>query len=473
LSRKTDFKSKSIQINASYIEEPLLSFANENLHPDPKVGLSAFGPSSLNKPGKHPPCINVGIIGTGLTIENSRKWISVALKGFPGTEDDLDFPGCSENAGYFTRIVFDDNWVEELSHNEVSSVLSLSSKKSKFLACLELIEAKIKLLAQKDFPPTCVVIALPDDLYFACRSVNYRIPKCGQVTRNFRCAFKAQVMKYGIPTQILLEDTIDQSRDPDLPAKKAWNFFTALYFKAGGVPWSPHALAAGTCYIGISFFRPYDESPHVKTSIVQAFDETGESLVLRGPEFEWNELQHGPTPHLTAENAHQLVTYVLARYEQEVKRTPRRVVIHKTSMFDPAERDGFGQALRNLALFDFVAMRPTSEIRLIRAGTRPPLRGTCFSVGNLDFLYTTGYIDCLQVFPAMHVPAPMIIRDHVGYDTPREKLLWEILALTKMNWNSARFGGLWPITLKFSKAVAEILRELKEGEPRPQFKFYR
>jgi len=88
---------------------------------------------------------------------------------------------------------------------------------------------------------------------------------------------------------------MDQSRDPDLPAKKAWNFVTALYFKAGGNPWSPHGLPAGTCYIGISFFRPFDNSSDVKTSVIQAFDETGESLVLRGPDFEWNEVQQGPT----------------------------------------------------------------------------------------------------------------------------------------------------------------------------------
>ena len=50
----------------------------------------------------------------------------------------------------------------------------------------------------------------------------------------------------------------------------------------------------------------------------------------------------------------------------------------------------------------------------------------------------------------------------------------EILALTKMNWNSARMYGLMPITLRFSRLVGDILREftLESGEPSPKYKFY-
>jgi hypothetical protein len=48
----------------------------------------------------------------------------------------------------------------------------------------------------------------------------------------------------------------------------------------------------------------------------------------------------------------------------------------------------------------------------------------------------------------MHVPAPLQVADHIGQDTPRETLLKEVLALTKLNWNSAALGGLLPITIK-------------------------
>ena len=52
-------------------------------------------------------------------------------------------------------------------------------------------------------------------------------------------------------------------------------------------------------------------------------------------------------------------------------------------------------------------------------------------------------------------------------------LLREVLALTKLNWNSAALGGLLPITIKFSRLVGEIMREIpRDREPLPQFKFY-
>jgi hypothetical protein len=42
-----------------------------------------------------------------------------------------------------------------------------------------------------------------------------------------------------------------------------------------------------------------------------------------------------------------------------------------------------------------------------------------------------------------------------------------------MNWNSANMGGLWPITLRFSRLVGNVLREVPEGrEPHPKYKFY-
>jgi hypothetical protein len=73
----------------------------------------------------------------------------------------------------------------------------------------------------------------------------------------------------------------------------------------------------------------------------------------------------------------------------------------------------------------------------------------------------------------MHVPAPLQVADHIGQDTPREVLLREALALTKLNWNSAALGGLLPITIKFSRLVGEIMREVpRDREPLPQFKFY-
>jgi hypothetical protein len=54
-----------------------------------------------------------------------------------------------------------------------------------------------------------------------------------------------------------------------------------------------------------------------------------------------------------------------------------------------------------------------------------------------------------------------------------KELLREVLVLTKMNWNSANMFGLMPITLRFSRLVGDILREVPDNEtPKAKCKFY-
>jgi hypothetical protein len=129
-----------------------------------------------------------------------------------------------------------------------------------------------------------------------------------------------------------------------------------------------------------------------------------------------------------------------------------------TPRFWPDEWDGFRAAIESRAQrYDLLALEAQNAVRLITTSKYPPLRGTRFTIGDLDYLYTTGYIAALGEFHGMHVPAPLQVADHVGQDTPREVLLKEVLALTKLNWNSAALGGLLPVTIKFSRLVGQIM----------------
>jgi hypothetical protein len=214
----------------------------------------------------------------------------------------------------------------------------------------------------------------------------------------------------------------------------------------------------------------------MQTSLAQAFDDRGEGLVLRGHDFEWDPAQNEGTrsPHLTEDQAASLVEMVLDRYEKETDRPPKRVVIHKTSRYWPAERAGFESFLQaRVRRYDLISLDRQGQVRLFPTSDYPTLRGTSFSIGQLDYLYTTGFIAELRAFHGMHVPAPIQIADHHGQDTPRDTMLAEILTLTKMNINSANLGGLMPITTRFARQVGEILREVPaDHDPRPQIKFY-
>lgn len=463
-------------ITCSYFREPPLCFAAGKEHVDPKIGLARFGPTSLDPLKRHPSKVRVGFIGTAETVEKAQQWISINSRGVAGDETHPDFPGYNADRGFHSTLELDQDWTELITQSESDDLSTIHNRRKRFEQALSLLEEKLQLLDRKDLKPEYVILALPNNLTRKIETINYLEGEFGLVHRDLRRAFKARAMKYRIPTQ-LMDQMTTEFRDPDNPAKIAWNFFTGLYFKAGGTPWAPTGLTPGSCYMGVSFYRGLGSAnPKMFTSLVQAFDEHGEGLVFRGPDFEWDQHAHqSRSPHLRAEDAYKLVQFALDKYWDEMKQLPSRVVVHKSSRWTTEEKAGIREGLRNkVARYDLVALQRQSAVRLITASKYPPLRGTRFTIENLDYLYTTGFVPELGQFHGMHVPAPLLIADHVGSDTPRETLIREILILTKMNWNAARLGGLMPITLRFARRVAEIMKEISpdDGDPLPQAKYY-
>lgn len=461
--------------HCNYLQEPTLRFARGREHVDPKLGISRFGPKSYEPTIRHPSSVRVGFIGSAETIESAKRWLESSAERVAGDAKHPEFPGFKRDRGFFSDLVFDDSWVGQLYRQEIDEVLNTRVSRERFEALLQLLEDKLSLLASKDFPPEYIVVALPDELHKKCRVVDYRDKVLGNVHRDLRRAFKSLAMKYRIPTQFIRQQTAE-GRDKDHPSKIAWNFFTGLYFKAGGFPWGPVGLLPGTCHIGVGFYHPIGAARStMQTSLAQAFDEHGDGLVLRGLDFTWDPDEEGSrSPHLSEEQAFELANMVLTRYKIEMGQTPQRVVVHKTSRYWPAEKNGFQEALKQqVSRYDLMALAPQSKARLLTTSLYPPLRGTRFSVGDTDYLYTTGFIAELGQFHGTHVPSPLQIADHVGHDTLRDTLLQEILVLTKMNFNSSRLGGLWPVTLRFSRLVGDIMREIPPGrEPLTNFKFY-
>jgi hypothetical protein len=459
-----------------YMEEPSLLFGGEREHVCPKQGTTRFGPRSVDMANRHPEVVHMGFIGSGESIESSIRWLENSARGVAGNEAEPDFPGFMSDRGFFSELRIEQSLTETITQRDMLDLRAITRRKDRFDFCISLVDDKLRLLAQRDRTPEYVVLALPTELVKDCGTVDYIDKDLGAVHRDLRRALKAVAMKHRLPTQILLQTTTkpwSEGSKTDHPARCAWNFFTGLYYKSGGIPWMPHALPAATCYVGISFHRlPGSKRSAYFTGLAQAFDEYGNGLILRGQDFEWDVRKHGSSPHLPEEAAEDLVNRVLKRYRDEIKQTPRRVVIHKTSSYWPAERMGIQRALRSVEQHDLVCVQPTDELRVLREARYPVLRGSHVTLDKTHLLYTVGYIASLQAFPHGHVPTPLKLTEHVG-DTPISAVLDEILVLTKMNWNSAHFGGLLPITLKFARLVGEIMKEVpRTQDPLPQFKYY-
>jgi len=465
---------EKLRASTEWFEEPHLLFADDRTHCDPKIGIPLYGPRSFGT-HRHKQEVHIGFIGPIESVEHAQKFYEECSNGVPGDEEHIPFPGFRNDRGFRSNLRFDNSLVERITRQETLQVLGIKKSHERFEVLLSLLSSKMEILSQRDHPLDHIVLVLPQDLYLKCRVTNYKVKGVGMVHRDLRRAFKAIAMKFHRPTQILLDTTTgltQTNRQLDHKSKIAWNLFTGLYFKVDGLPWGPYGLPPSSCFVGISFFRPLGSVSTLRTSVVQAFDENGEGLVLRGHDFHWDEEKQGKSPHLSEEMAGKLIDMVLERYQEERKQLPQRVIVHKTSRFEPGERAGFEQALSKVNQHDLVALSPTSEVRLIRAGKYPPLRGTCFTVGDVSYFYTSGYLPAYGGYPHGHVPSPLQIADHVG-DTSRTQLLREVMALTKMNWNSADYSGLKPITIRFSRLVGDILREVQTDEsPQPKYKYY-
>jgi hypothetical protein len=296
-------------------------------------------------------------------------------------------------------------------------------------------------------------------------------PEEPALPRTLHRVLKGEGMRFGFPTQLAWPHTFNGGEGAQDDATRAWNFCMALYYKAKGMPWRVSGLARGTCYVGVSFFRPIQEPTELQTSIAQAFSERGEGMVLRGASFPWD-MRQGP-PRLPQGAATELLAMVLEQYRKHHGNLPTRVVVHKSSAFYDEEIAGFEEALGSVVPYsDFLSLAK-SNIRFLRVGYEPPLRGTAIQIASRRYIvFTRGYVPYLRLYPGARIPRPLDIH-HAHGSAPVTEVLREIFALTRMNWNSGDFASAEPITLAFARRIGLILSELPpDVQPERSFRFY-
>jgi hypothetical protein len=500
-------------IDLHYLPEPKLQFGQFFEHEDSKTGLAEFGPFGKNVQGLHPSEIKLAFVGTGETIAGAQDWVrdcgapiesenTKVIKAIPSpadsptlweedaSEDDgfvrvykilnRDFPGFSSASQFNCQFQMNPRWDRLLRPADIDPLLKIPDKKTRIDELVKLFDDQIRTLAQTPPAPTVILVALTPEIEEQAEAVRIS----GNFFMNFRRALKARAMKWGIPTQLIQRSTVLGKRSElQEKATRAWNFCTALYYKADGVPWRPTTLPSDVCYVGIDFYvaRDVDEKLTMRSSVAQAFDHLGQGVVLRGDPFEWNEFEQGRSPHMTGKGAKELIRRTLDEYVRVRGSPPRRVVIHKSSRFwgkehdDHNELDGLYEGIYEVfprCDTDFVALSQ-SGVRLFREGIYPPMRGTHLTLGgDRHFLYTMGYIPYLETYPGSYVPEPWEMVEHHGGCAARD-LLQEVLALTKMNVNNCSFADGVPITLAFSHKVGEIMKHIQEGDmPQSGYKFY-
>ena len=455
-------------MKVDFLEEPELEFG-AGRHIDSRFGLINYGPLDIQEEVA-PRQIEVGIAGTREDIARTVEWLErcrtpIAAKKSSHPNLAPAFPGFRADAGFCSTLILDESLHKEIPAREFEA---LSKKEDVDL----LVTESVRLFADafkylSDHTAAKVLLcAVPQQLVDL---LNPDARAGGKTPPDFHDLLKAQCLRLK-PLQLMLPSTADPKRARKLKirdqtksvqddATRAWNFHTALYYKAHGRPWRLPRVSSAlkTCFVGVSFYRSLDRKT-VMVSMAQVFDERGEGVVVRGGKIDID--KNDRTPHLTADDSASLLIEALARYRSIHRHPPARVVIHKTSQFNAAELDGFRQGAQaeKIEVLDFISLSEEADQRLFRYGKYPPLRGTMFELDNRDYLlYTRGSVDFFETYPGMYVPRPLLFRCEAIDETPKN-LARELLALTKMDWNRTRFDGHSPLTIEAARRVGDILR---------------
>lgn len=527
MTETQESKHVSLQSNKKfqswYIPEPLLIFGDGKTHIDPKLGLTLYGPLRTDPEIPTPTSISVGIIGTGETIGQAKRFLQSLMRKVSSSNDNPfqhpPFPGFKDAFNCFLTLSDDLN--ENITSLDIKRAIEQPIFEKRVENAVKLFVDKIENISERVPKPNVVVCALPQDIVDSCvvKRTSTGItkvkkkPKRGDLAEtlkhhltldvtgkkqsfldnfeaealkiiekdievtNFWRALKAGAMTFGMPTQIVWPSTTHIMKEDEKEKRQdiatiAWNFSVALHYKGSGFPWTMTRMKIGTCYVGITFFKDLtDDENRMRTSMAQVFTYTGEGLVIRGDRFEWDTYQDR-SPHLDEEGAEALLKKAIELYTNRIGQPPLRVVVHKSSKYWESEKKGFENALREIKMHDLVTIGQR-DIRFFRYGQFPPLRGTVIQLGKSNYLlYTRGFTPYLRTYPGAHVPLPLDILEHHGDSSP-DAILTEILALSKMNWNSAEFSLAKPITLLFSKRVGEIMASLPESiNPRHEYLYY-
>ncbi|WP_368496879.1 hypothetical protein [Herbiconiux sp. A18JL235] len=473
----------------AFIDEPDLEFANGSRHTDPRHGVTFYGPADLNSSGSR--TIRVGIVGTKEAIDGVKRWLDscrtpIAAKRSHLTGLFVAFPGFATNAGFHSTIVWDSRLERTISASELRKLDGMNPLRA-IEQAVELYDSELSALNEE---PGCdvVIVCRPDSLPEQVSTIGnsdkpWQDPKVVSVGADFRALLKARSLKTSRPIQILRRDTWDPSFKPkdrderrgqQDDATKAWNLHTALYYKAGGMPWrmtrAPQDLTS--CYIGVAFYRTTDGET-LQTSVAQVFNQRGDGVIVRGAPA--RQSKGDRQPHLSEANAKDLLVQSLARYRSEHRTMPARVMLHKASSFTDAELRGFraGADAEHIDLLELIWLPHHDSVRLFRQGEQPPLRGTLLSLDdNRHVLYTRGSVPLYKSYPGMYVPSALPFRP-ADVESSADEIATELLMLTKMNWNATQLDGRLPITLRTADSIGDILKHLPEGEiPAPRYAYY-
>jgi hypothetical protein len=299
---------------------------------------------------------------------------------------------------------------------------------------------------------------------------------------------KAAAAVRRLPIQLVREDKALAYSDR---ASVMWRIGLALYAKAGGIPWKLADVDPETAYIGISYaLRPLEsDRPRFVTCCSQVFDAEGSGLEFVG--YDAHEVEvHRDNPFLSRTEMFRVMTRSLDLYRRRhAGRSPRHVIVHKSTEFKSDEIDGCMEALHLCEAVDLVqvvedvgwrGVRIDASARVDQRGrpaSFPVARGTVVGLSPYEALLWThgdvrGISERSYFKGARSTPRPVRLIRHAGHG-PWDDTARAALALSKMNWNNDSLYDPLPVTMAYAQILARVVKRMPGlGSAPYQFRFF-
>jgi len=476
------------------IDEPELFFGGNGRCRDPQVGLLNYGPhGGMSGNGQTTISVRAGIIGTERSIDKTKVWLDrlkyrIAAEERSATEyKGIDFPGLSPKSPLRFEIQVDDNCILRIDRAFIRSLEAKKRKERIILAVKQYCE-KFDGLTEAHPGPQTILLPIDDDLLNLCKDPFQKTDKIVYQHRefgdpesasaelfDFHNHLKAQAALRGFTTQMITPKTLAFSIQKQSPALIGWNFSVAIYYKATGIPWKLAEIDDETCYIGVSFYNEIGRSGKtMRASIAQVYMRTGESQVIRGEAFEWDEEKEKRNVRLNSQQMQKIVRDSIELFRTQRNKLPRRVVVHKSTRFSDEELEGCEQACKDIDVLDIVHVIEWPTFRAYHEKhDYPVVRGTAIVNADEAMLFTSGYVPALATYPGPGVPRPLhLICQRL--DTSIESICMDMMGLTKLDWNSSTFYTRMPVTIGVSRKVGAVMAEMVAtgGTPPSSYRFF-
>lgn len=516
--------SLSSRLRLEYVEEPKLEFRYGQQLEYSRDGLYLYGPVDAKNTRR---LVRYGFIGTRAGLERFERWATLVSSFVPAPPprrgakaiepQHVPFPGfgAAFNAIWSPKPC---RTITDIDENELSQRIRIENRYEAIKSVVDqFVERLISENRRDEDPPRFWYVVIPEFVYELGRPKS-SVPKgervAGRVTlrerdalrlevqptlfggnedeaevykyeRNFRRQLKARLLEHQIVTQIVRESTLapedflksdgQPRRRVEDPATLAWKLSLGSYYKSGGRPWQIGAMRPGVCYVGLVYKRQATtDTSRYSVCAAQMFLSDGEGVVFRGALGPWF---HPDTKqyHLDQNAAAHLAGTVLSEYKRRHGTDPSELFIHAKSSFNDEEWAGFQDACVGTST-NVVGVQisdASDQLKLFRPGEYPVIRGTALTIGERQcFLWTSGFVPRLGTYMGPDTPNPLRVVIRRG-DASLPVVMRDVLALTKINFNTCLFNDREPVTIRFADAIGDVLTAApQQGEPMLPFKFY-